>query len=101
MIILKTRLEMPEANVRNVRKEAGKKMHCYVPEKLQARYVFECTNSMLYKRAASKEEGDAYCACYAEEITSKLITLEPGYHQDNRFMRNSPLSKSAQKKCRR
>ncbi|MAM86174.1 hypothetical protein C9993_11580 [Marinobacter sp. Z-F4-2] len=100
MIILKTRLDMPEANVRNVRKEAGKKMHCYVPEKLQARYAFECTNSMAYKRAASKEEGDAYCACYAEETTSQLMALEPGYHYDNKFMRNSALGKRAHKKCR-
>lgn len=96
MNFLKTRLEMPEEHLQTVRNEAGK-MHCYVPEKLQARYLSLCTQSLAYKRAASKEEGDAYCACYAEEMTPKVIALESGYSYGHRL---KAIKNMANKKCR-
>ncbi|MCR9195848.1 MAG: hypothetical protein NXH88_14015 [Hyphomonas sp.] len=96
MNFLKTRMEMPEAHLQNVRKEA-EKTHCYVPEKLRERYVYLCTNSLAYKRAASEEAGDAYCICYADEMTPQVVQLETDSSYGSRLR---GIENQARKKCR-
>ncbi len=97
MNFLKHRLDMPEAHKQTVMNEA-EAMHCLVPAKLEARYISDCSHSMAYKRAASKEAGDAYCACYAQTITPQVIALAagPGYGNKLRAM-----EKKAQTGCSR
>ena len=95
MNFLKHRLEMPDEHRSNVIKASDTAMHCMVPEQLEARYLSDCKHSLLYKRMASKAEGDAYCACYAADLTPKHIALEPGYSYGNRFRTAERASKKA------
>ncbi|GGB76764.1 hypothetical protein [Henriciella pelagia] len=95
MNFLHHRLKMPDDHRQNVVKAADSSMHCMVPEKLEARYLSDCKHSLLYQRMASRAEGDAYCACYAKDLTPKHIALEPGYSYGNRLRAAERASKKA------